>query len=112
MSGAFAQAAATLAANTDLGEAVIHIAADGTRTPCRAIRYQRDPLADLGQHHVRQSGWVFSIRIAEIPAPARGDKLEMGLGREPWGVMPWDGTREIFDVQMDEDMLTHRVSVR
>jgi hypothetical protein len=112
MADAFARAAAALASDANLSEAAVHIAADGTRTDCRAIRYQRDPLADMGQHHIRQTGWVFSIRIAEVPAPARGDKLEMGIGREPWAVMPWDGQREILDVQMDEDMLTHRVSVR
>lgn len=110
---AFAHAAAALAADPNLGEPVTYLPADGgAGIPCRAIRYQRDPLADLGQHHVRQTGWVFSIRIAEVPKPLKGAHLEIGKGREPWGVMPWDGQREIFDVQMDEDMLTHRVSVR
>lgn len=110
---AFARAAAVLAANTDLGEPARYIpAGGGAAIPCRLIRYQRDPLADLGQHHVRQTGWVFSLRIAEVPQPTKGSRLEIGFGREPWAVMPWDGQREIFDVQMDEDMVTHRVSVR
>lgn len=110
---AFAAAAAALAGDTNLGEAARYMpAGNGTPIPCRIIRYQPEPVADVGQHHVRQKGWVFSLLIAEVPEPKRGDALEIGIGREPWGVMPWDGLREIFDVQMDEDMVTHRVSVR
>lgn len=109
---AFASAAAALHSDANLSESVTYIAPDGVRTPCRAIRYQRDPLADMGQHHVRQAGWVFSIRIADVALPVKGGSLEMGVGREPWGVTPWDGLRQIFDVQLDEDPLTHRVSVR
>jgi hypothetical protein len=99
---AFARAAAVLAADPNLSEAARYLpVGGGAPIPCRAIRYQRDPVADLGQHHVRQAGWVFSIRIAEIALPVKGASIEVG------GI-----TREIFDVQPDEDMLTHRVSVR
>lgn len=99
---AFARAAASLAADPNLGEPVTYLPpGGGAGIPCRAIRYQRDPLADLGQHHVRQTGFVFSLRIAEVPTPAKGAQLSVG-GK----------TFAIFDVQPDEDMLTHRVSVR
>lgn len=81
--------------------AVYRAPGGGGGVACRVIRYQRDPLADLGQHHVRQAGFVLSVRIAEVPAPARGGSLEVE------GV-----EREIIDVQPDEDLLTHRVSVR
>ena len=109
---AFARAAAVLASDANLSEPAVYIATDGARTSCRAIRYQRDPLADMGMHHVRQTGWIFCIRIAEVALPVKGAHLEMGVGMEPWGVFPWHGQREIFDIQMDEDMLAHRVSVR
>jgi len=110
---AFARAASVLASDANLSEAASYLpAGGGAAIPCRLIRYQRDPLADMGQHHVRQAGWVFSLRIAEVAQPVKGAHFEIGVGREPWAVMPWDGRREIFDVQMDEDMLTHRVSVR
>lgn len=110
---AFDRAAASLSADLNLSEAATYLPPGGAAgVACRAIRYQRDPLADLGQHHVRQAGWVFSIRIAEVAQPVKGARLELGNGGAPWTVKPWDGQREIFDVQIDEDMLTHRVSVR
>jgi hypothetical protein len=109
---AFAQANAMLHADVNLSEACVYIATDGTRTPCRAIRYQADPIQDLGNRHVRQSGWVFSLPIAAVAVPEKGGKLELGRGAEPWGVMPWHGTREIFDAQLDEQMLNHLLSVR
>ena len=49
----------------------------------------------------RQTSWVFEIQVAEVPAPQKGGQLQFGTG-----------TREIFDVQLDEAMLSHRVSVR
>ena len=110
---AFAEALAVLHADPNLGEDAVYLPpGNGAPVPCRVLRRQPDPVIDMGQHHVRQAGWIFSIRIAEVPQPVKGAKLEMGVGREPWAVMPWDGLREIFDVQMDEAMLSHRVSVR
>lgn len=107
---AFATAARALAADANLSESATYIAPDGARTACRVIRYQRDPLADMGQHHVRQAGWMFSIRIAEVALPMKGGSLE--IGNLAFLVLPWDGLRQIIDVQLDEDTLTHRVSVR
>lgn len=99
---AFSRAADALAADINLGEAVIYRAAPGgAPVSCRAIRYQRDPLADVGPHAVRQAGLVFSVRIADVASPAKGGSVEVQ------GVQ-----RTIFDVQPDEDALTHRVSVR
>jgi hypothetical protein len=110
---AFDRAAAALAADANLSEAARYLpAGGGAAIPCRVIRYQRDPLTDLGQHHVRQAGWTFMLLISEVAQPAKGAKLQLGMGRKPWEVMPWQGKREIVDVQLDEDMLTHRISVR
>jgi hypothetical protein len=101
MTDAFTRAAAALVADANLGLDAVYRPASGASVRCRVIRYQRDPLADLGQHHVRQAGVVYSVRVADVPAPAKGDTLNVG-----------DGFREVFDVQPDEDMITHRVSVR
>lgn len=98
---AFTRAAAALAGDPNLGLPATYLPIAGPTVSCRVIRYQRDPLADMGQHHVRQAGFVFSLRIAEVPTPAKGAQLSVG-GK----------TFAIFDVQPDEDMLTHRVSVR
>lgn len=99
---AFDRAAASLAADANLGEAATYLpVGGGAGIPCRAIRCQRDPLADMSQHHVRQAGFVFSLRIAEVPLPVKGARLEVGAK-----------TYDIFDVQPDEDMVTHRVSAK
>ena len=99
---AFAQALAVLHADPNLGEDAVYLPpGNGTPLPCRVLRRQPDPLMDLGPHHVRQSGDVFEIQIADVPSPQKGGQLQLA-----------SGTREIFDVQPDEAMLSHRVSVR
>lgn len=99
---AFAEALAALHADPNLGEDALYLPpGNGTPVPCRVLRRQPDPVMDLGQHHVRQSGWVFEIQVAEVAVPEKGGQLQLATG-----------TREIFDVQLDEAMLSHRVSVR
>ena len=99
---AFELALAVLHADPNLGEEAVYIPpGNGTPVPCRVLRRQPDPVMDLGLHHVRQSGWVFEMQIADVPAPQKGGQLQLT-----------SGTREIFDVQLDEVMLSHRVSVR
>jgi hypothetical protein len=99
---AFAQALAVLHGDPNLGEDAVYLPpGNGTPVPCRVLRQQPDPLMDMGQHHVRQSGWVFEIQVAEVATPQKGGQLQLATG-----------TREIFDVQLDEAMLTHRVSAR
>lgn len=99
---AFAQALAALHADPNLGEDALYLPpGNGTPVPCRVLRRRPDPVLDLGQHHVRQQGWVFEIQVAQVPAPQKGGQLQLATG-----------AREIFDVQLDEAMLSHRVSVR
>lgn len=99
---AFAQALAVLHADTNLGEDAVYLPpGQGTPVPCRVLRRQPDPVMDMGQHHVRQAGWVFEIQVAEVASPQKGGQLQLA-----------GGARDIFDVQMDEAMLSHRVSVR
>ena len=99
---AFEAALAALHADPNLGEAAVYLPpGNGTPVPCRVLRRQPDPLVDMGQHHVRQASWVFEIQVAEVPSPVKGGQLQLATG-----------TREIFEVQLDEAMLSHRVSVR
>ena len=99
---AFEAARAALHADPNLGEAAFYLPpGNGTPVPCRVLRRQPDPMMDMGQHHVRQAGWVFEIQVAEVASPQKGGQLQLA-----------SGTREIFDVQVDEMMLSHRVSVR
>lgn len=99
---AFAQALAVLHADPHLGEDAVYLPpGNGSPLPCRVLRRQPDPIVDVGPHHVRQSGWVFEIQVAEVPVPQKGGQLQLAAG-----------TREIYDVQPDEAMLSHRVSVR
>lgn len=99
---AFAEALAVLHADPHLGEDAVYLPpGNGAPVPCRVLRQQPDPVMDMGQHHVRQAGWVFEIQVAEVATPQKGGQLQLA-----------SGTREIFDVQLDEAMLTHRVSVR
>lgn len=109
---AFTRALGVIHADPNLGEDAVYLPGDGSRVPCRAVRYQPDPVTDMGQHHVRQKGWVFEVQISQVALPVKGANLEMGVGREPWAAMPWDGLRKITDVQMDDMMLCHRVSVQ
>ena len=99
---AFAQALAALHADPNLGEDALYLPpGNSVPAPCRVLRRRPDPVLDLGQHHIRQPGWVFEIQVAEVPSPQKGGQLQLGT------VM-----REIFDVQLDEAMLSHLVSVR
>ena len=99
---AFEAALAALHADPNLGEDAVYFPpGNGTPVPCRVLRRQPDPMMDMGQHHVRQAGWVFEIQVAEVASPQKGGQLQLA-----------SGTREIFDVQVDEMMLSHRVSVR
>ena len=99
---AFTEALAALHADPNLGEDALYLPpGNGTPVPCRVLRRQPDPVMDMGQHHVRQSGWIFEIQVAEVAVPEKGGQLQFATG-----------TREIFDVQIDEAMLSHRVSVR
>ncbi|UPY37215.1 hypothetical protein [Sediminicoccus sp. KRV36] len=99
---AFAEALAVLHADPNLGEDAVYLPpGNGAPVPCRVLRRQPDPVLDLGQHHVRQAGWVFEIQVAEVASPEKGGQLQLAAG-----------AREIFDVQLDEAMLSHRVSVR
>lgn len=99
---AFAHALAVLHADPNLGEDAVYLPpGNGTPVPCRVLRRQPDPVMDMGQHHVRQAGWVFEIQVAEVAAPQKGGQLQLAIG-----------TREIFDVQLDEAMLSHRVFAR
>ena len=99
---AFEAALAALHADPNLGEDAVYLpTGNGTPVPCRVLRRQPDPMMDMGQHHVRQAGWVFEIQVAEVASPQKGGQLQLA-----------SGTREIFDVQVDEMMLSHRVSVR
>ncbi len=99
---AFAQALAALHADPNLGEDAAYLPpGNGTPVPCRVLRRQPDPVMEMGQHHVRQSGDVLEIQIADVPSPQKGGLLQLA-----------SRTREIFDVQLDEAMRSHRVSVR
>ena len=99
---AFTQALAALHADPNLGEQAVYLPpGNGTPVPCRVLRRQPDPVMDMGQHYVRQSGWVFEIQVAEVASPQKGGQLQFP-----------SGMRDIFDVQLDEAMLSHRVSVR
>lgn len=99
---AFELALATLHADPNLGEAAVYVPpGNGTPVPCRVLRRQPDPVMEMSQHHLRQSGLVFEIQVADVDLPEKGGQLQLA-----------SGTREIFDVQLDYTMLSHRVSVR
>lgn len=99
---AFAAALAALHADPHLGEDAVYLPpGQGAPVPCRVLRRRPDPVMDMGQHHLRQPGLVFEIQVAEVPAPQKGGRLQLA-----------SGTRDIFDVQLDEALLSHRVSVR
>ena len=99
---AFDLALATLHADPNLSEAAVYVPpGNGTPVPCRVLRRQPDPVMEMSQHHLRQSGLVFEIQVADVDLPEKGGQLQLA-----------SGTREIFDVQLDYTMLSHRVSVR
>jgi hypothetical protein len=63
----------------------------------------------MEMRQVRQEGWVFDIRAADVPEPRVGDVLELAPGVIPAPI--YAGQRNIFDVQPLSDTLTFRVSV-
>lgn len=107
---AFVQALASLHADPNLGEAAIYWPQDGAAVTCRVIRYQPEPVAGLDMRSIRQDGWVFDIRAADVPEPRVGDVLELAPGILPAPI--YAGQRNIFDVQPLSDTLTFRVSVQ
>jgi acyl-homoserine lactone acylase PvdQ len=78
---AFTRAAATIAADPNLGTPAVYAPAIGAAVPCRVVLSRREPDPfSAGSPGRRTTGWEAMLPASALPAfrPARGETLTIG----------------------------------
>lgn len=63
-----------------LGTDALYVPAAGVPVPVRVLRKSPDERIDFRPTEVAAETNVFELRVSEVPAPRKGDRLEMGAG--------------------------------
>jgi hypothetical protein len=74
---AFAAAVDTLFADPNIGREAVYIADGGTPVLVRAVSRQADAVTDFGDARLWSETTRLDLRVAEVPNPRPGDRLEI-----------------------------------
>jgi hypothetical protein len=74
---AFAAALDALFANSDVGEDAVYIADGGAPVIVRVVSRQADAITDFGDARIWSETTRLDLRVAEVPNPRPGDRIEI-----------------------------------
>jgi hypothetical protein len=77
MTSAFASAMEILFTDLNIGRDGIYIADGGTPMLVRVVSRQADAITDFGDARLWSETTRIDLRVAEVPAPRPGDRLEI-----------------------------------
>lgn len=77
MASAFASALHALFADPNIGWDVVYIADGGAPVLVRVVSRQADTITDFGDARLWSETTRIDLRVAEVPAPRPGDRLEI-----------------------------------
>lgn len=74
---AFAAALDVLFTDGNIGREAVYIAEDGTPKLVRVIARRADAVTDFGDARLWSETTRIDLRVADVPAPRPGDRIEM-----------------------------------
>ncbi len=74
---AFAAALSALFADPNIGRDAVYIADDGAPVLVRAVARRADAISDLGDARLWSETTRLDLRVAEVPSPRPGDRIEI-----------------------------------
>jgi hypothetical protein len=75
---AFADALSALFADPNIGRAAVYVADGGAPVPVRVVARRADALTDFGDARLWSETTRVDLRVAEVPNPRPGDRIEIG----------------------------------
>ena len=75
---AVAAALDALFADPNIGEDAVYIADGGAPVLVRVVSRQADAITDFGEARLWSETTRLDLRVAEVPAPRPGDRIEIG----------------------------------
>lgn len=75
--GAFAAAIEMLFADPNVGRDAVYIADGGTPVLVRVVARRADAISDFGDARLWSETARIDLRVAEVPAPRPGDRIEI-----------------------------------
>jgi hypothetical protein len=77
MMTAFTAAIDLLFADPNIGREAVYIADGGAPVPVRVIARRADAITDFGDARLWSESTRIDLRVAEVPAPRPGDRIEI-----------------------------------
>ena len=74
---AFAAAVGALFADTNMGRDAVYIAEGGAPVLVRVVARRADAVTDFGDARLWSETTRIDLRVAEVPAPRPGDRIEI-----------------------------------
>ena len=74
---AFAAAVSALFADPNIGRDAVYIADGGTPVLARVVARRADAISDYGDARLWSETTRIDLRVAEVPAPRPGDRIEI-----------------------------------
>ena len=74
---AFAAAVSALFADPNIGRDAVYIADDGAPVLVRVVARRADAVTDFGEARLWSETTRVDLRVAEVPAPRPGDRIEI-----------------------------------
>ena len=78
MASAFASAMEILFTDPNIGREAVYTSDGGAPLLVRIVSRQADAISDFGDARLWSETTRIDLRVAEVPAPRPGDRLEMG----------------------------------
>ncbi len=77
MPDALSVALSALFADPNIGRDAVYIADGGAPVPVRVVARRADAINDFGDARLWSESTRIDLRVAEVPAPRPGDRIEM-----------------------------------
>jgi hypothetical protein len=74
---AFAAAIAAIFADRNIARDAVYIAEGGTPVPVRVVARRADAITDFGDARLWSETTRIDLRVAEVPSPRPGDRIEI-----------------------------------
>jgi hypothetical protein len=75
---AFAGAIAAIFSDRNIARDAVYIADGGTPVPVRVVARRADAITDFGEARLWSDTTRIDLRVAEVPSPRPGDRIEIG----------------------------------